>query len=303
MGDRVNVNFEYYRIFYYVAKYRSISQAARALQSSQPNVSRAIKLLEEGLGHTVFIRSSKGVFLTEAGEKLFSHISRAVEEIQAGEEEIMGGGKLEGGSLAVSVTETSLHELLLAVLDKFHTRFPKVKILLSNHTTHQALSAIRSKAVELAVVTTPMELSPPLRQTPVKIFRDVLVCGREYRHLVDEKMRLIEICQYPLISLGKHTMSYQHYRAIFLQNNVKFSPDMEASTTGQILAMVKNNLGLAFLSESLVCAAIENGEVFRVELAEEIPERSVCLVENTDQPLSTIGKELKKLILEHQNTQ
>ncbi len=299
MGDGMNVNFEYYRIFYYVAKYRSFSQAARALQSSQPNVSRTIKLLEEALGRAVFIRSNQGVSLTEAGEKLFSHISRAVEEIQAGEEELLGGGKLEGGSLAVSVTETSLHELLLAVLDKFHARFPKVKILLSNHTTHQALTAIRSKAVELAVVTTPFELSPPIRQTRIKTFRDILVCGREYRQLQDREIHLMDVCRYPLISLGKHTMSHQHYRALFLQNNVKFAPDMEASTTGQILAMVKNNLGVAFLSESLVSAAIENGEVFRVELAEEIPERWVCLIENADQPLSAIAREFKKLLLEH----
>ena len=58
------INYEHYRIFYYVAKYRSFTQAASALLNNQPNITRTIKNLEDALGCTLFVRSNRGVTLT-----------------------------------------------------------------------------------------------------------------------------------------------------------------------------------------------------------------------------------------------
>lgn len=82
----MSVNFEYYKIFYYVAKYKSITQAASLLYSSQPSISRMIKILEQELGCTLFIRTRKGVALTPEGEELFDHVAPACEELFVGEE-------------------------------------------------------------------------------------------------------------------------------------------------------------------------------------------------------------------------
>lgn len=63
----MNVNFEYYKIFYYVAKYGSFTKAARALGSTQPNVTRAMNCLEQQLHNTLFIRTNRGIQLTPEG--------------------------------------------------------------------------------------------------------------------------------------------------------------------------------------------------------------------------------------------
>ena len=68
------ISYDYYRIFYYVAKCGSFTQAAKILMSNQPNLTRAIKSLESELGCTLFERSNKGVRLTEDGEKLYENI-------------------------------------------------------------------------------------------------------------------------------------------------------------------------------------------------------------------------------------
>ena len=70
----MNVSYDYYRIFYYVAKYGSFTQAASMLLNNQPNISRAMKTLESELGCTLFIRSNKGVTLTPEGEVLTVNI-------------------------------------------------------------------------------------------------------------------------------------------------------------------------------------------------------------------------------------
>ena len=53
----MNVNFEYYRIFYYVAKYHNFTKAAHTLGSSQPNVTRAMNCLEQQINTTLFVRT------------------------------------------------------------------------------------------------------------------------------------------------------------------------------------------------------------------------------------------------------
>jgi len=82
------ISYDYYKIFYYVAKCGSFTRAADILLSNQPNLTRAVKNLEQELGCTLLERSNKGVKLTDAGERLFAHISVAVEHIQAAEAEV-----------------------------------------------------------------------------------------------------------------------------------------------------------------------------------------------------------------------
>ena len=84
----MNISYDSYRIFYYVAKYGSISQAAKLLMNSQPNLTRMIKVLESELGCPLFSRTHQGVRLTPEGERLYAHISVAIEQIEAGEAEI-----------------------------------------------------------------------------------------------------------------------------------------------------------------------------------------------------------------------
>lgn len=83
-------NFEYYKIFYYVAKYQNFTLAAKALLSSQPSVSRCMQALETELGCRLFVRTKRGVSLTAEGEQLYKYVAPACEQIFKGEENIGG---------------------------------------------------------------------------------------------------------------------------------------------------------------------------------------------------------------------
>lgn len=83
------VNYEYYKIFYYVAKYQNFTRAAVELDNNQPNISRSVKNLENTLGCVLFSRTSRGVKLTPEGETLYSHIVPAILQIEAGEKELL----------------------------------------------------------------------------------------------------------------------------------------------------------------------------------------------------------------------
>ena len=82
------ISYDDYRVFYYAAKYENLTQAAELLLSSQPNVTRSIRRLEDQLGVRLFARSNRGVQLTPEGEKLYARVSVAMEQLQLGEEEL-----------------------------------------------------------------------------------------------------------------------------------------------------------------------------------------------------------------------
>jgi len=113
----MQISYDYYRVFYHVAKFRSFTRAAEVLLSNQPNVTRAVKNLESALGCTLFIRSNRGVQLTEEGERLYAHIRLAFEHIQRGEEELALSKSLGSGLVSIGASETALHGLLLPVLE------------------------------------------------------------------------------------------------------------------------------------------------------------------------------------------
>ena len=109
-------NFEYYKIFYYVAKYQNFTLAAKALLSSQPSVSRCMQALETELGCRLFIRTKRGVSLTAEGEQLYQYVAPACEQIFKGEENIGGTLGYQYGSVYFGVTETARRGLLRELL-------------------------------------------------------------------------------------------------------------------------------------------------------------------------------------------
>ena len=78
------MTLDYYRIFYYVARYKSFSNAAEMLGSNQPNITRCMNILENELDCKLLIRSHKGIQLTTEGEHLFRHVAIAIEQLTYG---------------------------------------------------------------------------------------------------------------------------------------------------------------------------------------------------------------------------
>ena len=180
------ISYEYYRIFNQAAKCGSLTRAAAELQSSQPNLTRAIRNLEAGLGCPLFSRTNRGMLLTPEGEALYQHIRVACAEIEAGEAAVMQSRDMECGNVFLAASEGALRCLLLPVLKQFQTRYPGVHLRISNFSTPQAVAALRETTADFAVVTTPVALPPSLMQTNIRSIREVVACAREFSALLGE---------------------------------------------------------------------------------------------------------------------
>ena len=165
------VDWEYYKIFYYVAKYQNFTKAARVLGNNQPNITHMMNKLENQLHCVLFIRSNRGVTLTPEGETLYARISSAAVQIQDAEEELSASATFEHGAISISATETALNIYLAQRLREFHAQYPGIRLRISNHSTPQAIQAVKSGEVDFAVVTTPTEADSDLKTVPLMPFK------------------------------------------------------------------------------------------------------------------------------------
>lgn len=291
----MNISYDYYRVFYYVAKLGNISQAAKVLMNNQPNLTRIIKTLESELGCPLFQRTNRGMHLTPEGEKLYSFIKVALQNIEAGEAAIEQSRTLKRGTVFVAASEVALHCHLLPVFKKFRQEYPGIQLRISNYTTPQAIDSLKTGSADFAVVTAPSMPLPTLLVTPVKNIREVAVCSPVFKELLTDKVPLSALCRYPLISLGSETQSYKFYETFFAEHGLQFSPEIEAFTADQILPMVEADLGIGFLPQVF----LKNAERAKpITLNEEIPKRPLCLIKRKNQSLSVAAKVLERMVME-----
>lgn len=288
------INYDYYHMFYYVAKYRSVTQAARVLFCNQPNLTRAIKTLEGELGCSLFIRNNRGVKLTPEGSRLYERVRVAFESIEAGETEIIESRNLKTGSVYVATSEVALHCVLLPALKEYRTLYPGIRVKISNHSTPQAIDAIKNGIADIAVVTTPTVPSATLEEIAVSKFREVAVCSMEFSEVQGKKISFTELLGYPVISLGKQTKSFELYSEFFANVGLRFRPEIEAATADQIMPMVRAGLGIGFVPEEFVKNA---SDVTVIKTEKPLPEREIRIVKRRDQSLSIAAKELERLII------
>ncbi len=294
----MDITYDYYRIFYYVAKYKSFTRAASILMNSQPNITRSMNNLERQLGCRLFVRSNRGVRLTADGESLYKHVTVAFEQLQTAERELENAANLRSGSVTISATETALHGILLPVLREYHAKYPDVHLRIQNQKTHSAVEAVRNRLADLAVVTTPTQISKPLAETKLLDFHEVLVCGANCGDLPDKPRHLSEIKDYPMVSLGRDSMTFQFYNDFFFRYGLEYTVDVEAATADQLLPLITNDLGIGFVPESLIEGRNLTDQVFRIPLIEEVPVRSICLIEYSGSALDSAAARLKEMLVQ-----
>ena len=288
----MDVNLEYYKIFYYVTKYQSITQAAEVLSISQPAVSQAVKNLEKTLGCKLFVRMAKGVRLTSEGDVLFSFVSKGYESILAGERKLSEILDLEGGEICIGASDMTLQFYLLSYLEQFHEKYPDIKVTVTNAPTPETLGYLEDGRIDFGVVSTPVITKHGCIQIPVRKIRDIFVAGHKFEYLKGKKLCYRELSDLPVMCLEGDT-STRRYVAEFLEKErVMLQPEFELATSDMLIQFAKRSLGVASVVEDFAKQAIREGELFELQFDKEIPKREFCIVYNDKIPMSTAAGKL-----------
>ena len=299
----MNSNFEYYKIFYYVAKYENLTKAATALKTSQPAVTRTIHKLEGELGCRLFTRSKTGMKLTPEGRTFYGYVAAGCAQFFKGENDLSNLISLENGTIYISATETALHCYLFQAMEEFNSLYPNVRFKILNNSTTESVNAVKEGQVDLAFVSANLQVAKPLRMKILRKYRDILIAGMRFEELKagKEELSLKELVSYPWISLTAETITRRFLNEYFEKNGLTFAPDMELATTDMILPAVRHNLGLGFIPAEFADAELKSGQVFEIKVKEKLPERNIILIYDTEYPQSIAAKEFQKFLKEKGN--
>ena len=196
----MDINYELYKVFYYVATTLSFSEASKQLYISQSAVSQAIKALEKRLDQTLFIRSTKRVQLTPEGELLLRHVEPAMNLIKRGEAQLVDNSS--GAQIRIGANDTICRYFLVPYLEKFHKEFPNAHIKVTNQTSYKCVELLDSGQVDLIVVNYPnSHIGKPYVIKNIAKFQDKFVANKAFSELKDKKVSLRTLLNYPLIML------------------------------------------------------------------------------------------------------
>lgn len=291
------MNYDYYRIFYYVGKHKNITRAATELYSSQPALTRAIQNLESELGCRLFVRTKSGVEFTTEGQRLFEYVNIAHNQLLKGEEEVSRAINVESGTIYIGSSITALHNFLFDVLDEFHYLHPGVKFKITTGSNNGTVEKLKNGLIDLAFVSTPFNNSKSLSTVTVAGFRDILIAGESFSHLKGKTLSLADLKNYPFICL-RHGMQLREFiDGEFTKRGLTVNPDIETDGADIMVSMICHNFGIGFVPQGMAESAINLGEAFRVNLDEELPERNICMVSDPHHPHTDASREFHKIVL------
>ena len=281
----MDINYELYKVFYYVAKTLSFSEASKKLFISQSAVSQSIKALEKKLDQTLFIRSTKRVKLTPEGEILFKHIEPAVNLIIRGENQIIDANDLNGGQLRIGATDTICRYHLVPYLKEFHEHFPNVHIKVTNATSSRCVDLLENEVVDLVVTNYPNPRMNSIQNVrKIHEFHDVFIANQNYAHLKNKRLELEELLGYPILMLDKVSMTSEFLHSLFQQHQLDLVPEIELSSNDLLIDLARIGLGIAFIPD--FCLPENDPDLFIIRTREMLPTRQLVAGYNDKVPLS-----------------
>ncbi len=293
----MDINYELYKVFYYVASSLSFSEASKKLYISQSAVSQSIKTLEKKLGQSLFIRSTKKVQLTPAGSLLLKHIEPAMNLISRGESQLLDSGTLGLGQLHIGASDTICRYFLVPYLKEFHKRFPNVPIKVTNATSIQCVDLLDQRKVDLIVTNFPNKhLNHEYIQKTIANFRDVFVANPEYFDISSEKISFEELRTHPLMMLSRQSTTSEFLHHLFLQHQLELVPDIELNSNDLLIDLARIGLGVAFVPD--YCLEENDTELVVIQTKEKLPVRQMVASVNTAFPISASTEEFLKLLPE-----
>ena len=179
----------------------NLSKAAEALHTSQPGISKQIRLLENELGIDIFVRNGKRVVkVTPPGRAILEIAERMLRDAKNLKQVGQEFANEATGSLTIATTHTQARYALPAAIKHFTARYPKVKLILRQGNPTQIAELVTSGEADIAIATEAIELFHELVMLPCYQWNRCIIVPPRHPLLKLEKLTLEAIAQYPIIT-------------------------------------------------------------------------------------------------------
>ena len=290
----MDINYELYKVFYQVASSLSFSEASKKLFISQSAVSQSIKTLERKLGQPLFIRSTKKVQLSPAGQTLLKHVEPAIHLLEKGETQLLDTNALGLGQLHIGASDTICRYFLIPYLKQFHEQFPDVPIKVTNATSINCVDLLAQGKTDLIITNYPnSRMNDMYIHKTVASFEDVFIANPAYLDLQQEEYSLADIKNYPILMLERKSTTSEFLHHLFLHHQLELIPEVELNSNDFLMDLARIGLGIAFIPDYCLSG---DDELCILKVKETIPKRQMVAAINPGLPLSPAADEFLKLL-------
>ncbi len=281
----MNVDLELYKIFYTVAKYKHMTKASEELFISQPAISQSIKKLEAQLGGVLFLRSNKGMELTEEGKMLYKYVKDALELIKNAETEFTSFKNLDKGEVRIGISTTLTKLLLIDVIDKFHKDYPNIDIKITNNLTSDLILDLQRGKLDFIIFNESDMKESNVEIKTIKKIRHGFIYNPDF---YEDTVNLDNINNYPLILQKKESNSRKFLDSYMLKNSIILNPKMEV--VSQDLVLEFTNIGLGFGFCMIDLAKKNYPKLKELKINKDIPKININIATNKGENLTFATK-------------
>lgn len=288
----MNVNFELYKVFYEVANEKSISKGAEKLLISQPAVTQSIKTLEAELGGQLFIRTPKGVVLTNEGEILYNYISEGMKYFINGTNKFTSLKEMESGTINIGSTTIISEEYLMPYLKHFHDMYPNITINIINDLTDNLIKKLRNGDIDILIISMNNKDSiKDLDITTITELHDIFVGNIKYKD-----KNITNIFNEDLLLQKYPSVTRTNFNNYLKQNNLICNPKMEVVSHSLLTSLTENGFGIGLLTKEFISTKINN-TLFEINTNIKVPTRKLVYATKTNSlPTFTTSKFIETIL-------
>ena len=282
----MNIDLELYRIFYTVAKNNHMTKASEELHISQPAISQSIKKLENQLGGTLFLRSNKGMELTEEGKMFYEYVKGALELINNAENEFTSFKNLTKGEIKIGCSTTLTKLILIDSLKQFHNDYPNININITNDLTSNLINDLKLGKLDFVIFNESNIKETNLHLEKIKELKQGFIFNPQFYN--DEITNFEDLNKFPLILQKEGANSRKLLDYIALQNSVRLIPKMEVVSQELVAEFTNIGLGIGF---SIIDLAKKNNKNLKeLKINKKIPNINIYLATNKSVSLTFASK-------------
>lgn len=259
----MNINFELYKVFYEVANAGSISKGAENLMISQPAVSQSIQTLENELGGKLFVRTPKGVILTNEGKELFSYIKDGMTYFINGTNKFISLKSLESGVLNIGASASISENYLMPYLGEYRRLYPNVKISIVNDLTDNLLKELRNGNLDIVIASI---------NNSVKDLKVEFICDLHDIFVSSKKDRLDNLNG--ILLQKRPSVTRNNFDKYVEDNNIEFDCKMEIVSHRLLINFIENGFGIGLVTKEFIKKKL-GVSLFEVETKYKVPTRKL----------------------------
>lgn len=267
-----------------IARYGTLTEAARRLSLSQPAATHQIHQLERQLGMPVFERRGRRLALTEAGQLVLARATRLLAELEALDGELQALQGLTGGQVRIGGGATAIVHLLPALIGTFQHAHPGISFYLREGATAPITAAVAAGELDLGIVTLPCE-QPGLLVEPWLEDR-VHFVARPDAPLVGRQLSPSDLEGQPFVHAAPGMPLRQLAEGALQLAGVAPRVIMELQSIEAIKASVEEGLGYAALGERTVARELADGRLVKLDIAGFALRRRLGLIVRAASPLA-----------------